>query len=68
MEQFYDALTAGRFYRPQCWAVGVAARPVRVSQVSDGDWLRSGTVVVSNSFFRTPERDREWHGLLPGAV
>jgi hypothetical protein len=36
------------------------------SEVSGGDWLRSGTMIVPHSFFRVPEQVPELYGFVTG--
>jgi hypothetical protein len=47
-----------------CLALGVPLRLVCESDESEGCSLRSGTMIVSHSFFRVPERDRKRHIIL----
>jgi hypothetical protein len=66
MEHSYDALTGDGFSRPLCLALIVAVQLVCRSVVSEGGSPRSGTMVVSHSFFRVPERDGERDGFVTG--
>jgi hypothetical protein len=60
----YGASTADGFSRPLRLALGVAVRSVCESDVTEGDSMQSGTMIVSRNFFRVPERDREWDGSV----
>jgi hypothetical protein len=39
-----------------------------MSEVSEGDSLPSGAMIVSHSLFRVPERDSEQHGYVAGNI
>jgi hypothetical protein len=52
----------------QCYYAVAGDRFSLQSDVSEGDSLRLGTKIVSSSFFRVPERDRERNGFVAGAL
>jgi hypothetical protein len=60
-------VTVDHFSRALCFAFGVTTISLQ-SVLPEGDWLRSGKMIVSHGFFRVPERDRERHGLWPGTL